>query len=71
MRGKPIESKYHVIREIAKKVDVLILKISPKNNLVNPFTKTLLAKSFRGHLEGLGLRSMSHLLLGQLGDCQG
>ena len=59
--GKHIERKYHLIREIVHQDDVAVLKIESKNNLTDPFTKTLLAKSFEGHLEGLGLRDMSHL----------
>ena len=61
-RGKHIERKYHVIREIVHRDDVSVLKIASENNLTGPFTKTLLAKSFEGHLEGLGLRDISHLL---------
>ena len=61
-RGKHIERKYHLIREIVHRGDVAVLKIASENNLADPFTKTLPAKSFEGHLEGLGLRDMSHLL---------
>ena len=61
-RGKHIERKYHVIREIMNRGDVLVLKITSENNLTDPFTKTLFAKSFAGHIEGLGLRDMSHFL---------
>ena len=39
--------------------DVAVLKIASENN---PFIRTLLAKSFKGHLEGLGLRDMAHFL---------
>ena len=31
-------------------------------NLANPFTKTLMGKVLEGHLEGLGLRDMPHLI---------
>ena len=61
-RGKHIERKYHLIREIVHRGDVAVLKIASKNNLADPFTKMLPAKSFEGHLEGLRLRDMSHLL---------
>ena len=61
-RGKHIEQKYHLIREIVHRDDVVVLKIALENNLANPFIKTLLAKNFEGHLKGLGLRDMSHLL---------
>ena len=37
-------------------------KVASQDNHVDPFTKTLLAKVFTGHLEGLGLQDMSHML---------
>ena len=61
-RGNHIERKYHLIREIVHRGDVSSLKIASENYLADPFTKTLPAASFEGHLEGLGLRDMSHLL---------
>ena len=61
-RGKHIERKYHSIREIVHRGDVAVMKIALKQNLADPFTKTLSERVFTGHLEGLGLRDMSHLL---------
>ena len=61
-RGKHIERKYHLIREIVHRGDVSVLKIRSEDNLADLFTKTLPTKSFEGHLEGLGLKDMSHLL---------
>ena len=61
-RGKHIEKKYHLIREIVQRGDVTVTKITSAKNLADPFTKTLSAKVFDGHLDGLGLRDMSHLL---------
>ena len=51
-----------MIRDIVQRGDVAVLKIPSAENLADPFTKTLPAKSFEGHLEGLGIRDMSHLL---------
>ena len=42
--------------------DVAVMKIALEQNLTDPFTKTLPERMFTGHLEGLGLRYMSHLL---------
>ena len=42
--------------------DVTVTKITYAENLIDPFMKTLTAKVFEGHLEGLGLRDMPHLL---------
>ena len=61
-RGKHIERKYHLIREIVHRGDVSLTKIVMEHNLADPFTKTLASKPFEAHLEGLGLRDMSHLL---------
>ena len=61
-RGKHIERKYHMIQEIIHRGDVAVMKVASEQNLVDPFTKTLPERVFTGHLEGLGLRDMSHLL---------
>ena len=42
--------------------DVTVTKIASAENLAAPFTKTLTAKVFEGHLEGQGLCDISHLL---------
>ncbi|TYK02840.1 gag/pol protein [Cucumis melo var. makuwa] len=57
-RGKHIERKYHLIREIVQRGDVIVTKIDSEHNIADPFTKTLTAKVFEGHLESLGLRDM-------------
>ena len=61
-RGKHIERKYHLIREIVHRGDVTITKISTLKNLANPLTMTLTEKQLNKHLEGMGPREMSHLL---------
>ena len=61
-RGKHIERKYHLIREIVHRGDIAVLKIASEQNLADPFTKTLPKRVFTGHFEGLGLIDMSHLL---------
>jgi hypothetical protein len=40
-RGKHIERKYHLIREIVVCGDVIVAKIASAENLADPFTKTL------------------------------
>ena len=61
-RGKHIERKYHLIKEIVHRGDVTITKISTQKNLANPLTMTLTEKQLNKHLEGMGPREMSHLL---------
>ncbi|TYK03732.1 putative polyprotein [Cucumis melo var. makuwa] len=57
-RGKHIERKYHLIREIVQQGDVIVTKIASEQNIADPFTKTLTAKVFEGHLESLALSDM-------------
>ena len=61
-RGKHIERKYHLIREIINRRDVIVTKIPTLDNLVDPFTKTLSEKLFFKHIEEMGLKEMPHLL---------
>ena len=40
-KGKHIEWKFHLVREIVNRGDVSVEKITSVNNIVDPFTKTL------------------------------
>ena len=60
-RGKHIERKYHLIREIINKGDVMDTKIPTLDNLADPFTKTS-EKLFFKHIEEIGFKKMPHLL---------
>ena len=66
-RGKHIERKFDLIREIVECGDVTVCKIKSEDNLADPFTKTLSSRIFEGHLEGLGIRDK--VVLKQVGDC--
>ena len=55
-RGKHIERKYHLIREIVNKGDVAVSQIASEDNLADPFTKGLNQKVFDQHVEGMGVR---------------
>ena len=61
-KGKHIEWKFHQVREIVSRGDVSVEKIASANNIADPFTKRLPARTYEQHLEGMGLRDMSHLL---------
>jgi hypothetical protein len=54
--AKHIERKYHLIRDIVKRGDVVVTKIASADNLADHFTKSLLAKAFDSHVEGMGVR---------------
>ena len=40
-KGKHVERKYHLIRDIVQRGDVTVTKIATVNNLVDSFTKAL------------------------------
>ena len=40
-RGKHIERKYHLLREIIRRGDVKVSQIVSEDNLADPFTKAL------------------------------
>ena len=61
-RGKHIERKFYLIRDIVERGDVMLCKIKSEDNLANPFTKTLSSRIFEGYMEGLRNRDMSWLL---------
>ncbi|KAL6312302.1 hypothetical protein AAG906_014654 [Vitis piasezkii] len=53
-RAKHIERKYHLIRDIVQRGDVVVMKIASENNLADPFTKSLSSTTFERHVEGMG-----------------
>ena len=55
-RGKHIERKYHLIREIVGRGDAVVSQIASEDNLADPFTKGLAQKIFDQHVEGMGVR---------------
>ena len=54
--GKHIERKYHIIRDIVARGDVVVAKIESANNLADPFTKALPQRTFESHLKGMRVR---------------
>ena len=61
-KGKHIEGKYHIIREIIARGDVVVAKIESANNLADSFTKALTQTTFESHLEGMGVRLVHNSL---------
>ena len=61
-KGKHIERKYHIIRDIIARQDVVVAKIESANNLTNPFTKALSQRTFESHLDGMGVRLVHNSL---------
>ena len=61
-RGKHIERKYHLIREIINRGDMKVSQIVSEDNLVDLFTKGLTQKIFDRHVEGIGIRCIASWL---------
>ena len=55
-KEKHIERKYHLIRDIVQRRDVMVAKIALEKNLADPFPKALSQKSFNRHVERIGVR---------------
>ena len=53
-KGKHIERKYHLVREIVQRGDIIVEKIASKDNLADPFTKALKIKVFESHVYNIG-----------------
>ena len=56
-KGKHRERKYHIIRDIVARGDVVVAKIDNASNLVDPFTKALPQRTFESYLEVMEVRS--------------
>ena len=54
-KAKHIERKYHLIRNIVQRGDVMVAKIAYEN-VADPFTKALPQKSFNRNVEGMGVK---------------
>ena len=50
-KGKHIERKYHIIRDILARGDAMVTKIESANNLADPFTKALPQRTFKSHVD--------------------
>ena len=61
-KGKHIERKYHLIREIVQRGDIMVEKIPSADNLADPFTKTLTGRVFDGHKDSIGIKCVPSML---------
>ena len=61
-KGKHIKRKYHIIRDIVPRGDVVLAKIDSVNNLADPFTKALPQRTFESHLKGMRVRLVHNSL---------
>ena len=61
-RGKHIERKYHLIREIFSIGDIKVSQIASEDNLPDPFIKVLTQRIFDQHVEEMGVRCITSWL---------
>ena len=61
-RTKHILCRYHLVREIVNRGDIKLQKINEKENLADPFTKTLRIKEFDDFKWKMGIRYCSEWL---------
>ena len=59
---KAHERKYHIIRDIVARGDVVVAKIDSASNLMDLFTKTLPQRTFKSHSEGMRIRLVHNSL---------
>ena len=53
-----VERKYHLVREIESRGDIVVTKIASSDNLADLFIKALPTKVFDVHMDRLGIRRM-------------
>ncbi|VFQ79348.1 unnamed protein product [Cuscuta campestris] len=58
-KTKHIVRRYHIIREIVDKGDVMIYKVDTDDNIADPLTKPLGKLKHEGHTTSMGIRPMS------------
>ena len=61
-KGKHIERKYHIIRDITARGDVVVVKIDSASNLTDPFNKALPQRTFESHFEEKRVRLVHNSL---------
>ena len=61
-RGKQVERKYHIIRDIVARGDIVVAKIDSASNLADPFTKALPQRTFESHLEVMEVKLVHNSL---------
>ena len=54
-----MERRYHIIRELVRKGDVLVQKVASTDNVADPLTKALTQLQLNRHLKKMGLRYCS------------
>ena len=58
-KSKHILRRFHLIREIAARRDIIIERVSSEDNIADPLTKPLPQKLFEHHLLSMGIRHVN------------
>ena len=53
---KYIVRRFHLVREIVERCDVIMKQVDTKNNIADPFTKALSMQQFDHHLDSMGIK---------------
>ena len=61
-KSKHVLRKFHLVREIVGRGDVVIERVTTEDNVADPFTKPLSISILEKHRESMGLRYMSSWL---------
>ena len=61
-KRKHIERKYHLIRDVIERGDVVVTKVASEENLADPFIKSLPVRVFEKHVDCMGVRRLPDLL---------
>ena len=61
-KSRHILKRFHLIREIVERKDVLISKVHTNNNLADPLTKPLSQHKHERHLRSFGIKYMNDWL---------
>ena len=54
-KSKHILRRFHLIREIVERHNVIMERVDTKNNIADPFTKALSMQQFDRHLDSMGI----------------
>ena len=55
-KSKHILRWFHLVREIVERRDMIVKRVDTKNNIADPFTKTLSMQQFDRHLDSMGIK---------------
>ena len=53
---KHILRRFHLIQEIVERCNVIMERVDTKNNIADPFTKTLSLQQFDHHFDSMGIK---------------